>query len=184
MLRKTSMAGALLVALLIAMKATPAPAQDSPSKSAPEAAESGHAYRLDFTMSELEDGKKINSRQYSMNLNSGEKSEVKIGTRVPVEFKNGELQYIDVGTNIWCQLRDRKDVNWIGNDVMLNVRSEMSSIVAPEPGQALLSARPVRQSKIDASTIAVVGKQMTVGVVDDPNSKRQFQLEVIATKLR
>ncbi len=182
MLKKISIAGALLVAFLMAIHAKPAAAQDSGSK-AEAATEVGHAYRLDFTMSELEEGKKINSREYSI-LNTGNEGEVKIGTRVPVEFKNGELQYIDVGTNIWCRLRDRKDENWLGNDVMLTVRSEMSSIVAPEPNQGLPSAPPVRQSKIDASTIAVVGKPTVVGIVDDPNSKRQFQLEVTVTKLR
>jgi len=38
--------------------------------------------------------------------------------------------------------------------------------------------------KIEASTIAVVGKQMVVGIVDDPNSKRQYQLEVTVTRLK
>jgi hypothetical protein len=36
----------------------------------------------------------------------------------------------------------------------------------------------VRKYKINASTLAKVGKPMVVGCVDDPNSKRQFQLEV------
>jgi hypothetical protein len=38
--------------------------------------------------------------------------------------------------------------------------------------------------KIESSTIAIVGKQMVVGSVDDPNSKRQFQLEMVVTKLK
>jgi hypothetical protein len=42
----------------------------------------------------------------------------------------------------------------------------------------------VRQFKINASTLALPGKPMVVGSVDDPNSKRQFQLEVTVTKLR
>ena len=40
-----------------------------------------HPYRLDFSVNELEDGKKINTRQYSMNLNSDDADEIKIGTR-------------------------------------------------------------------------------------------------------
>ena len=31
-----------------------------------------HAYRLDFSVNEMEDGKKINTRQYSMNSRSGD----------------------------------------------------------------------------------------------------------------
>jgi hypothetical protein len=42
----------------------------------------------------------------------------------------------------------------------------------------------IRQLKINASTLVLLGKPMVVGIVDDPNSKRQFQLEVTVTKLR
>jgi hypothetical protein len=148
-----------------------------------EQEEAGHAYRLDFTVNEMEDGKKINSRQYSMNMTSGE-NEMKIGSRVPVEVKEGEFQYIDVGTSLWCRLRDHKDENWLGNDVMLTVRSELSNFASPDQ-EATTRPRPIiRQLKIDAHTIAMVGKPLIVGVVDDPNSKRQFQLEVTVTKLR
>ena len=39
--------------------------------------------------------------------------------------------------------------------------------------------RPIiRQIKITASTSLVLGKPMLIGSMDDPNSKRQFQLEV------
>jgi hypothetical protein len=183
MFKKMAVTATMLAALIPAAGIRAASAQAAPNPTA-EAVEPGHAYRIDFTLNEIEDGKKINSRQYSMNLNAGDQSEIKIGTRVPVEVKDREIQYLDVGTNIWCRMRDRKDVTWLGNDVLLNVRSEVSSIVPPEPGQGERSMPPLRQLRIEASTIAVVGKPMVVGVVDDPNSKRQFQLEVTATKLR
>jgi hypothetical protein len=183
---KRILAAAALIAALIVVGPRLASAQESgaAAKPAPEAVEPGHAYRLGFTVTEIEDGKKINSRQYSMNM-YGESNEIKIGTRVPVEVKNGEVQYMDVGTSIWCRLRDHRDrdLNWLGNDIMLNVRSEISNFAVPE--QQGQSMRPIlRQLKIDASTIATVGKPMVLGVVDDPNSKRQFQLEVTVTKLR
>lgn len=184
MLKKILVAGALLSSLMLGAGTHQAAAQDSAtSKPAPEASEPGHAYRLDFTVNEIEDGKKVNSRQYSMNLNAGDQSEIKIGTRVPVEAKNGEIQYMDVGTNIWCRMRDRRDVTWLGNDVLMNVRSDISNFAVPDQtGQTM---RPiVRQMKIEASTIATIGKPMVIGVVDDPNSKRQFQLDVTVTKLR
>src|SRR5579864_5894129 len=63
-----------------------------------------HAYRIDFSIAELEDGKKINSRHYSMDLNSGAWNEIKIGTRVPVvtesipnKLEVAQFQYVDVG---------------------------------------------------------------------------------------
>lgn len=182
MTKRILLTTALMIALTVVADIRQGFAQDS-AKAATDAAEPGHAYRLDFTVSEVEEGKKVNSRQYSMNLRGGDVSEVKIGSRVPVDTKNGEFQYIDVGTNIWCRMRDLKDITWLGNDVLLDVRSEINNFAVPD--QLGQNMRPIlRQLKIDASTIAVVGKPLVIGSVDDPNSKRQFQLELIITKLR
>jgi hypothetical protein len=137
------------------------------------------AFRLDFALSESEDGKKINTRHYSMNLVPGytPSNEIKIGSRVPVEGKQGEMQYIDVGTNIWSRLTER------GDAFQLEVRADLSNFANPE--QESRTAMPLlRQLRINASTVAMPGKPTVVGIVDDPNSKRQFQLEVTVTKLR
>ena len=182
MLKRIHVRGALVAVLMLAplmMRATP---QDSGAQKKASDPEPGHSYRLDFTISELEDGKKINSRQYSINMKSGDQNEIKIGTRVPVDTKQGEFQYLDVGTSIWCRLRDRADVAWLADDVMLQVRSDLSNFAIPEQAQ---NNRPIiRQVKIDSSAIATVGKPLVVGGADDPNSKRQFQLEVMVTRLK
>ncbi len=141
------------------------------------------AYRLDFTVSEMEEGKKINTRQYAMNSRSGDANEIKIGTRVPVETnRQGEFQYLDVGTNIWCRLRDAADVASLSSSVLLNVKADITNFAMPEQqGQRVQPV--IRQLRIEASTIGTPGKSLLVGTVDDPNSKRQFQLEVTVTKL-
>lgn len=193
-MRKNLMLAMVLTAVSItALAGRAALAQESSTKPTAEATEPRHSYRVDFLISELEDGKKINTRQYAMNLNAGESDELKIGTRVPVDVKQGEFQYLDVGTSLWCRLRDRagdepsahglRELSWLGNDVMLNLKAEISNIALPDQqGDRMRPA--IRQIKIDSSTIAMVGKQMVVGVVDDPNSKRQFQLEVTVTRLK
>jgi len=136
------------------------------------------AYRLDFSLSELEDGKKINTRQYAMNLVEGiQFQELKIGTRVPVEMKQGEVQYLDVGTNISARLQDVKSA------LELEVRADLSNFANVDQEQK--STMPVlRQLRISGTTIVTTGKPIVIGVVDDPNSKRQFQLEVTMTKLK
>jgi len=136
------------------------------------------AYRLDFSLSELEDGKKINTRQYAMNLVEGiQFQELKIGTRVPVEMKQGEVQYLDVGTNISARLQDVKSA------LELEVRADLSNFATVDQEQK--STMPVlRQLRISGTTIVTTGKPIVIGVVDDPNSKRQFQLEVTMTKLK
>lgn len=194
MLKRLVVIGSITIALMMELTILPGRAQDAGApKLAAEAPEPGHAYRVDFLISELEDGKKINTRQYALNLNSGEGDELKIGTRVPVEVKQGEIQYLDVGTSIWCRLRDSrnsapsehglKELSWLGNDVMLNLKAEITNFALPDPqGDRMRPA--IRGMKIESSTIAIVGKQMVVGVVDDPNSKRQYQLEVTVTRLK
>jgi hypothetical protein len=137
-----------------------------------------HAYRLDFSVNELEDGKTINTRQYSMNLQADDANEIKIGTRVPVETGQGQFQYMDVGTSIWCRIGERAE------GIPLSVRAEISNFAIPEQSTGH-EARPViRQLQIKASTLAQLSKPMIVGSEDDPNSKRQFQLVVTVTRLK
>ncbi len=153
-------------------------AQDAKAK-ADDTQKPTAAFRIDFAMDESEDGKTINTRHYSMNLVPGfaTSNEIKIGTRVPVEAKDGGMQYIDVGTNIWSRMVER------GDSLQLEVRAELSNFANPE--QESRTTMPLlRQLHISASTVATIGKPTVVGIVDDPNSKRQFVLVVTVTKLR
>jgi hypothetical protein len=179
MSRKSKLLAIVMVVLglCLGMERALGQAETSNMTVRPEASEPAVAYRLDYSLNELDDGKKINTRQYSMNLNAGDANSIKIGARVPVEAKNGEFQYLDIGTNIWSRLKDR------ANTLTLEVRADVSNIGAPD--QQSQASRPVvRQVQINASTVVLPGKPMTLGVVDDPSSKRQFQLEVTVTKLR
>ena len=92
-----------------------ASAQDESKKDAPARSakiEPVQPYRLDFAFNEVSDGKVLNTRHYSMILTAGESNEIKIGTRVPIASASSvdtpshtQYQYLDVGTNIWAQLR-------------------------------------------------------------------------------
>lgn len=135
------------------------------------------AYHVDFSIDELQNGKKVNSRQYSMILtDEREVKELKIGTRVPVESEAGKFQYLDVGTTINVQM-----VSWeapLGLDVMVDV----SNIANPDSisgnGHPLL-----RRMEISGRAPVILGKPMVFGSVDDPNSNHEFQLVVTVTKL-
>jgi hypothetical protein len=182
----------LMVATMLGLwfVARPAQAQEESKEGSPAAATKAkpplQPYRLDFSFNEVLEGKIVNTRHYSMNLstNDGEPSTVKIGTRVPVVSgssgpgtANTQYQYIDVGTDLWAQLRGH------GEDWELVVHGEVSNLdmEASHPGEL---APIIRQIKINGNTLLVVGKPILIGSVDDPNSKRQFQLEVTVTKLR
>ena len=165
---------------LIAFAATLpiAKAQDSTPKMVVPVKTPVNAYHLDFSVNELESGKKINARQYSMNISDDSSPKVlKIGTRVPVEGENGKFDYIDVGTSITAQM-----VSWqtpLGLDVLVDISNFANADEALRGnGRPLL-----RQMQINGRMPVVFGKPIVVGSVDDPNSNHQFQLEVTVTKL-
>lgn len=180
---KTHIVYRVLVAAFIIgslfMWGTPAAAQDAAKATTEEGSKPITAFRLDFALNESEEGRKINTRHYSMNLVPGftPSNEIKIGSRVPVEGKDGAMQYIDVGTNVWSRLTEH------GDAFELEVRAELTNFANPEQ-ESRTSMPLLRQLRISASTIAMPGKPTVVGVVDDPNSKHQFELEVTVTKLR
>jgi hypothetical protein len=171
---------AWLVAALVLASSLGLRAQEPPEskKNAEDTDKALAAFRLDFSLLESEDGRKVNTRHYSMNLVPGfsPSNEIKIGSRVPVEGKQGDMQYIDVGTSVWSRMIERDGV------LQLEVHADLSSFANPE--QESRAALPLlRQLRINASTLAIPGKPTILGVVDDPNSKREFQLVVTITKL-
>jgi hypothetical protein len=192
MSKKIALYSVMILGLILSAGTTTGRAQETaPSKSsaptepAPDAKQKSveqktlEAYHLDFSINEFEDGKKINSRQYALNLISNESDEIKIGTRIPVETKEGEFQYVDVGTNISAQLRESR------GQTILVVRAEVSNFAISEQGLDKPDPHPaLRQLKVSGSAPLPLAKPMVMDSVDDPNSKRQFQLEVMATKLK
>jgi hypothetical protein len=192
MIKKTALWSVLILGLILWGKMGIARAQEtSPSKGGPQAEPAAdakqkppeqkplEAYHLDFAINEFEDGKKINSRQYALNLSTNDSNEIKIGTRIPVEAKEGEFQYLDVGTNVWAQIREQR------GQTMLVVRAEVSNFAIPEHGLDKPDLHPaLRQLKVSGSTLLPLAKPMVMDSVDDPNSKRSFQLEVTVTKLK
>ena len=166
---------------------SPVQAQEDSTKTNPGSSkvEPVQPYRLDFSFNELTDGKVTNTRHYTMNLTAAESNEIKIGTRVPVVSgttpntpATNQYQYLDVGTEIWSQLREH------GDELILVVRAEVSNLDIGTGTDHPFAPPVVRQIKISGNTLLIVGKPILIGSVDDPNSKRQFRLEVTVTKLR
>ncbi len=170
--RKVWLSGFILILALCAMQ-RPTTAQDanSAAKSAPS------AYHFDFSINELEGGKKLNSRKYSLDLTGDEGGrDLKIGTRIPIQSEDGKFEYLDIGTSINARLLTYHTPS------VLVVNVEISSFATPD--EAAKGGHPLlRQMRISASTPVIPGKAVVIGSVDDPNSTHQFQLEVTATKL-
>jgi hypothetical protein len=149
--------------------------QESTRKTTPSRSLS--AYRLEFALTEVEDGKKIKGRNYSMLVQEGEKTfpnKLRIGARVPVTTGPGEqFQYMDVGMNIDCWIEERD------NQLGLYTVIDASSIVLPEEQKAQPVARqPVLHSmRSEIHSVVSSGKPTLISSMDDPSSTRRFQLE-------
>src|ERR1700739_2726976 len=86
---------------------------DSPAQSRRAAANKPlNVYRLDFALSEFVDGKKVNTRSYTVTAREDEMNKLRSGTRYPVatasvEKNETQYQYLDVGVSIDCRVVER-----------------------------------------------------------------------------
>lgn len=138
------------------------------------------SYRVDFTLTEFDTGKKINSRTYSVVSQVGPRNKLRVGGRVPVATGTGSgtlmFQYLDIGMNIDCSVQE------MDGAVLLSSTIESSS-VAPQRDEQ--THQPViRQMRFEVRTVLSPGKPTMISSTDDPTSKERFQVEVTATKIK
>ncbi len=136
-------------------------------------------YRLDYVVRELDDGKVVNSRSFSMSLMSSEErgrsfGELKAGSRVPVNVGDKGIQYADVGVNISSHLYVLQN-----GGLLLENYVDITSLATPE-SQGLNPI--IRGIKANITAEIPAGKAAQIAMLDDPVSKRRFQIEVTATK--
>ncbi|MBV8206898.1 MAG: hypothetical protein JO041_08905 [Acidobacteria bacterium] len=145
-------------------------------------------YRLDYTITELEDGKKLNARAYTVmceDEGGATRGELKVGSRVPV-ISSGkgspvqEFTYLDIGINITAWLTVMSD-----GGLTLESHVEMSSMADAESvGQGIVPPPVIRQLKVSTNGGIAASKPVTIATADDVTSRRQFQIQVTATKLK
>jgi hypothetical protein len=152
-------------------------AQEKPAER-PEPSHPGSAYKLDLLLSEIEGGKRINTRNYSFVVADHKSARVRQGLRVPVATGTaGQFQYMDVGLNIDCDLIE------MDNGVHINLLVDESSFSAEQ--QRSTGSNPVvRQLRNQLQAVVPPGKQTLVSSVEELDSKKRMDIEVTATKLR
>lgn len=142
----------------------------------------GGDYRLDFRINELEDGKKLNSRTYTLLIYPHEMGKLRIGTQVPIQTGEARFTYTDVGQNIDCQVRSETE-----RMVGVNVDMDFSNFGTTEQlrtAGGATSGNPVLQRfRITTRTDLELGKPTIINTFDDPSSKRTYQIEVTATRV-
>ena len=143
-----------------------------------ESAEPPKFYKLDFVVREVESGKVINARAYSMMASTDSNGSLRTGSKVPTPAPQGgaPASFIDVGTNIDC--RSIKELQQ--HDLALFVTAEISSTVH-DP--ATPDYPVIRQNKWSSTVIVPIKKAALIFSSDDATTKRQLQLELTATPI-
>jgi len=171
----TVLMAALVAGACFAQSESAKPAEPPPPK----------YFRLDFVVRELDSGKVLNSRAYSMTISTDPQnrvSSIRAGSRVPVSTKSGassESTYIDVGVNIDCN--SAKEVQ---NQLALNVSADISTTANDTTVPNYNPGLPViRQNKWTGNVLVPLRKATTIFSSDDASTKHQMQLELTATPI-
>jgi hypothetical protein len=169
-----------LIAFCLPLVPNPASAQQEKGKllSVPTEQKPLVAYRIEFNVREIEDGKRLNSRNYMMMVEEGSYASFRVGNRVPIVGGEKGIQYNDVGMNIDCRPRER------GDAVALEIHVESSSVVAQEQPPTATTNPVFRQQRSNISAVVTPGKPTLVASMDDVLSNRRYEIEVTATKVK
>lgn len=137
-------------------------------------------YRLTYTITETDSGKRVGLQRYSMVLTSGERMQMKEGSRIPIitgsytksdQSSEKQTTYLDVGLNFDSIAQE------YGNGVQLKSRIEQSSLAAEKSGVG--PEDPViRQTRLEGTTFLTEGKPLSLGTLDVISSTRRLEVEV------
>jgi hypothetical protein len=138
-------------------------------------------YKLDFVVKEVEAGKVLNARMYSMIVSSEKSSpssSIRTGSRVPTPSSPGNTQftYFELGVNIDC-----RSVQEVANELSLIVTADITSTLQ----ESTATLPPVlRQNKWSSIVLVPIRKPLVVFSADDTTTRRQMQLELTATPMK
>lgn len=139
-------------------------------------------YRLAFTVTETDSGKRSGGQSFSLVATSGDKTVFKQGTKVPIvtgSFDSGssaantQVQYLDVGVSIEVTVDSFADGLRLNSKFEQSAMSEEKSGVGPQDPV-------VRQNVLNDTSTLVLGKPLVLGSIDIPGSTRRQEIEVVA----
>ena len=137
-------------------------------------------YRLTYTITELDAGKRIGVQHFALAIVSGGRTTLKNGSKVPVatgSYNSGtstqqtQFTYLDVGLNFDASLDESSNG--------YRLRSKVEQSTATE--EKLISGvqEPlIRQSVLESTSILTVGKPLMLGSIDIAGSTRHLDVEV------
>ncbi len=142
------------------------------------------AYRLTYTLTEMDGTKRIGSHHYVIAVDlDAPPTSLKLGTKIPIETGASgpgslpgqtEISYIDIGVNIRSHLRQ------FANGVELNSHVVQSAV---DSQQSLLKSPVIRVSDLESTVLLQENKPVILGTVDIPGSTHSLQIQVELTRI-
>lgn len=138
------------------------------------------AYRLTYTLIDLDGTKRLGDQHYTMVLVPSQRSVLKQVNKVPVatgyylkETNSTQTQftYLDVGMSFEATLDDST------NSLRLKTKVDQSSVVEDHPGSTLAQDPIVRVSSFEGSAILTPGKPLTIGTLDIAGTTRRIEIQ-------
>lgn len=145
------------------------------------------AYRLAYTITEMDGGKRIGVQHFAMIVAGGGRTTLKNGSRVPTVTvgsasgpsiaQNSQVAYIDVGLSIDASLDE------FATGARLRTKVEQSSVAEERSGVGAQDPI-VRQTTIEGTSFLTPGKPLVLGSVDVSGSTRHLDVEVVMEAVR
>ncbi|MGB0081327.1 MAG: hypothetical protein WBP90_07345 [Terracidiphilus sp.] len=139
-------------------------------------------YRLTYTITDFENGKRTGSQHFVFLAVAGERTIFKQGSKVPIVIgtverestaQSSEIQYQDVGLSIDATLSGP------GETLLLRSRIEQSSLSGEKT--AAIAPDPVfQQTVLQGSSELTQNKPLVLGSLDVPGTANHQEIEVLA----
>jgi len=141
-------------------------------------------YRLTYTITDINDGKRGEPRHFVLVAVTGNRSTLKVGSRVPLvtgsyngQSANTQVQYADVGLSIEATVTGSSDgLNLRTKVEETNPEADKSATAVPDP--------VIRQTILDEATVLEQGKPQVLGSVEFDGPSHRQEIEVVAEPVR
>jgi type II secretory pathway component GspD/PulD (secretin) len=139
-------------------------------------------YRLTFTLTEFDGTSVVGTRHYTLALADGQRVTMKQGEKIPVvtgKYESGaslsqtQNTYLDVGMNFDATLTS------FGNGLQLKSKVEQSTVGSEKSGIGPQDP-VVHQTVLEGVTTLTLGKPLTLGTLELPDTQRHTEISVVA----
>jgi type II secretory pathway component GspD/PulD (secretin) len=134
------------------------------------------SYRVTFTLVQVEAGKRMGARKFSLVLWANERTTLKQGQRIPIttgaDKKESvtavQVQYVDVGLNLQASIEGNR----------LSTKVEESAVV-PSAAAANPEEPSIAQTVLEGSSLLKIGSPLVIGSLELPGSTHRQDVEVL-----